>query len=182
MSDSCDPWTVQHAKLLCPWDFPGKNIEVGCHFLLQGIFLTQGSNLHLLCLLHWQADSLPLSHLGSLIRMLESQNAFSHEAERYTHNSYQKKSGTIDLIYTSSLHLSSSIEKQAYFQSHMKFVPKVKLSYEISCIIQGLEDHSLVQGRKPLYKTALIWRAWVPYMREVLPFSHHCSQRGEFEK
>ena len=37
---------------LCPWDFPGKNTGVGCHFLLQGTFLTQGSNLHLLCLLH----------------------------------------------------------------------------------------------------------------------------------
>ena len=36
---------------------------MGCHFLLQGIFLTQGSNLCLLSLLHWQKDSLPLSHL-----------------------------------------------------------------------------------------------------------------------
>ena len=35
---------------------------MGCHFLPQGIFPTQGSDL---CLLHWQADSLPLSHLGS---------------------------------------------------------------------------------------------------------------------
>ena len=34
-----------------PWDFPGKNTRVGCHFLLQGIFLTQGSKLHLLHLL-----------------------------------------------------------------------------------------------------------------------------------
>ena len=33
------------ARLLCPWDSPGKNTGVGCHFLLQGIFLTQGSNL-----------------------------------------------------------------------------------------------------------------------------------------
>ena len=40
-------------------------LEQGCHFLLQGIFPTQGSNLHLLCLLHWQADSLSLCHLGS---------------------------------------------------------------------------------------------------------------------
>ena len=40
-------WTVAY-RLLCPWDFPGKNTGVGCHFLLQGIFLTQGSNLHLL--------------------------------------------------------------------------------------------------------------------------------------
>ena len=48
--------------LLCPWDSPGKNAGVGCHALLQGIFLTQGMNPGLL---HWQVDSLPLSHLGS---------------------------------------------------------------------------------------------------------------------
>ena len=35
---------------LCSWTFPDKNTGVGCHFLLQGIFLTQGSNLPLL---HW---------------------------------------------------------------------------------------------------------------------------------
>ena len=35
-------------RLLCPWDSPGKNTGVGCHFLLQGIFLIQGLNLHLL--------------------------------------------------------------------------------------------------------------------------------------
>ena len=31
-------------RLLCPWNFSGKNAGAGCHFLLQGIFLTQGSN------------------------------------------------------------------------------------------------------------------------------------------
>ena len=47
---------------LCPsWHFPGKNTGVGCHFLLQRIFLTQGMNPHLLCLLHQQVDSLPLA-------------------------------------------------------------------------------------------------------------------------
>ena len=56
------PHGLQPARLLCPWDFPGKNTGVGCHFLLQGIFPTQGSNLRLL---YWQADSLPHSHLGS---------------------------------------------------------------------------------------------------------------------
>ena len=40
-------------------DFLGKNTGVGCHFLLQGIFLTQGSSPSLLKLLHWQVDSLP---------------------------------------------------------------------------------------------------------------------------
>ena len=40
-------------------DSPGKNTGVGCHALLQGIFLTQGSNLHLLYLLHCRVGSLP---------------------------------------------------------------------------------------------------------------------------
>ena len=56
------PWTVA-TSLLSPWDFPGKNTWVGCHFLLQGIFPTPGLSP---CLLHWQADCLPLSHQGSL--------------------------------------------------------------------------------------------------------------------
>ena len=55
-------------QLHCPCHSPGKNTGVGCHFLLQGIFLTQGSNSSLLCLLHQQADSSPLYHLGSLSR------------------------------------------------------------------------------------------------------------------
>ena len=59
----CDPHGL--TRLLCQWDSPGKNTGVGCHSLLQGIFPTQGSNLRLWHLLHWQADSLPLSHLGS---------------------------------------------------------------------------------------------------------------------
>ena len=46
-------------------NFPDKNMGVGCHFLLQGILQTQGSNSHLLCLLHWLADSSPLGYLGS---------------------------------------------------------------------------------------------------------------------
>ena len=62
----CDPMDgVQLARLLCAWDSPGKNSGVGFHSLPEGIFLTQGSNLRLSCLLHWQADSLPLSHRGS---------------------------------------------------------------------------------------------------------------------
>ena len=64
MSDSLQPYGLQPASLLCPWDSPGKNTGVGCHALLQGIFPTQGSNTHLLRLLHllhWQANSLPLA-------------------------------------------------------------------------------------------------------------------------
>ena len=53
---------LKTARLLCPWDFSGKNSGVGCHSLLQGIFPTQESNPRLL---HRWADSLPLRHLGS---------------------------------------------------------------------------------------------------------------------
>ena len=63
-SDSLGPYGLKPARLLCPWDSPGKNIGVGCCAHLQGIFSTQGLNPHLLCLLHWQAGSLPLAPLG----------------------------------------------------------------------------------------------------------------------
>ena len=55
----CDPMDVQPSKLLCPWDFPGKNTGADCHALLQGIFPTQGLNPSLLSPLHCQASSLP---------------------------------------------------------------------------------------------------------------------------
>ena len=52
-------------RLLCPWDFSGKNTGVGWHFFLQGIFLTQGSNPCLLCLLPCRQILYHLSHQGS---------------------------------------------------------------------------------------------------------------------
>ena len=48
MSDSLQPHRLEPTRLLCPWNSPGKNTGVGCHFLLQRIFLTQGSNPDLL--------------------------------------------------------------------------------------------------------------------------------------
>ena len=52
---------LQPARLLCPQDFPGTDTGVGCHFLLQGILLTQGLNP---CLWHLQLGSLSLCHQG----------------------------------------------------------------------------------------------------------------------
>ena len=56
------PWTVACQTL--SMESSRQEYWSVCHFLLQGIFLTQGSNLHLL---HWQVGSLPQSHLGSSI-------------------------------------------------------------------------------------------------------------------
>ena len=67
VSDSLwPPWTLP-ARLLCQWNFPGKNTGACCHFLLQRIFPIQGSNPLLLQLLHWQADFLSLHYPGSQI-------------------------------------------------------------------------------------------------------------------
>ena len=65
LSNSLQPHGLQPFRLLSSWDLLGKNTGVGCNFLLQGIFLTQGSHPYLLWLLHWQVNFLPMSHLGS---------------------------------------------------------------------------------------------------------------------
>ena len=67
------PCGLQSARLLCAWDFPGKIIDIVCHFLLQGIFPTQGLNW---CLLHWQMDSLPLCQEGSPHNVVYISNSF----------------------------------------------------------------------------------------------------------
>ena len=56
VSDSLWLHGLQSTRLLCPWDFPGKNIGVVCHFLLKGGFLTPGLNLgrlHCKQILYW---------------------------------------------------------------------------------------------------------------------------------
>ena len=62
MSDSLWSHGLQPTRLLCPWDFSGKNTGVGSHSLLQGIFPTQGLNLGLL---HSRQILDHLSHQGS---------------------------------------------------------------------------------------------------------------------
>ena len=60
-----NPMDCKPTRLLCPWDSPGRNTGVGCHILLQGIFPTQGSNLHLLSLLHCRQILYCLSPWGT---------------------------------------------------------------------------------------------------------------------
>ncbi|XDA86624.1 hypothetical protein R6Z07F_016361 [Ovis aries] len=62
MSDSLRPHGLWPARLLGPWNSPGKNSGVGCRFLLQGLFPTEGSNLGLP---HCRQILYPLSHQGS---------------------------------------------------------------------------------------------------------------------
>ena len=62
VSDSLWPHGVLTTRFLCPWESPGKNTGVGCHFLLQWVFLTQELNL---CLLNCRLILYCLSHRGS---------------------------------------------------------------------------------------------------------------------
>ena len=61
VSDSLGTCGLQPARLLCPWNFPGKNTGIGSYFLLQGIFPTQGPNLGLP---HYGQIPYHLSHQG----------------------------------------------------------------------------------------------------------------------
>ena len=63
------PWTVAHQT---PLFMESSRLGVGCHFFFHRIFPTQGSNPSVLCLLHWQAGSLPLYHLNILVPNLFS--------------------------------------------------------------------------------------------------------------
>ena len=60
----CDPMDWNPPGFSVYGDSPGKNTGVDCHALLQGIFPTRGSNSRLLCVLHWQVDSLLLAPPG----------------------------------------------------------------------------------------------------------------------
>ena len=71
-SDSVRPRGLQPARLLCPWDSPGKSTVVGCRALLQGIFPPQGSSPCTLQLLQWQTGSLPLCHLEGPKKLVPS--------------------------------------------------------------------------------------------------------------
>ena len=57
-------WAVAHQAPLS-MGFSGEEYWSGCHFLLLKIFPTQGLNPSLQCLLHWQVNSLPVSHVGT---------------------------------------------------------------------------------------------------------------------
>ena len=90
-----NPMDLSPTRLLSSWDFSGKDIGVDCHFLLQGIFVTQGSNLHLLTLLHWQVDSFPLVptwkpkwyvYINQLLLILKRNYPFS-----YSENLFSRK-------------------------------------------------------------------------------------------
>ena len=76
LSNSLQPHGLSPTRLLHPWDFPGKNTGVGCHFLLQGSFLIQGSNPGLP---HCRQMLYHLSHQGSQINSASTHKKVYHQ-------------------------------------------------------------------------------------------------------
>ena len=77
MSDCLWPHGLQPARLLCRWDFPGRNIRVGCHFLLQGISLTQELNPGLLNfrqMIYWLSYQFSSVQLLNHVRLCDPMN------------------------------------------------------------------------------------------------------------
>ena len=104
VSNSLQPHRLLPTRLLCPWDFPGKNTRVGCHFLLQGIFLTQGSNSHLI---HQQADSLPHATWEALKQQLPSPKGYLDQMNKWAFPLREKPKLRGEDV-SSCTHLSSS--------------------------------------------------------------------------
>ena len=79
------PHGLQPTRLFCPWNSPGKHAGVGSYFLLQGIFLTQGSNPGLP---HCRQILYSLSHRGSPPKCLYYYNFYFRESEIEVHSNF----------------------------------------------------------------------------------------------
>ena len=177
MSDSASPW--MSARLLCPWDSSGKNTGVGCHFLLQEIFPTQGSNQRLLCLLHWKEDFFfffkPLSHLGSL-SLKELKTKVLQCFFKYLFQLH--KISTFSLARSTSSFFCWSIFSSAAF---LVFLPKSFLCFCLSAVCR----HSPPASALPSYhfpsshfkKTTLL----IDCLACFLPILHSPGRLGQSE-
>ena len=135
MAGSLQPHGLQPIRLLCTCDFPGKDPGVGCHSLLQGIFLTQGLNL---LLPHWQADSLPLCHLVSIAFQFFGKN-FLYS---YLENPHGQRSLASYIVHAVTKSWTTEETQHACMQSGYCCVTPVEL----------LEIHSPGLARNPSYR------------------------------
>ena len=165
-------WTVT-TRFFCPWNAPDKNTGVGCYTLLQGIFPTQGLNPHLLCLLHWQAGSLPLvppgksSHTYIWIRSPSNPTYIQtgyHQKKKFTNNKCQRGCGETGTLlrcwYKCKL-------VQLLWRTVWRFLKKlkIKLPYDLEIPLLGYiseETHVPKDKHTPLLTAALftIAKTW----------------------
>ena len=146
----------------CPWDFPGKNTGVSCHFLLQGIFTSQGSNPCLLCLLHWQVDSLPPSHLGSPVFL-----ATVLLSDQKLKNKCQTNKWNYHIVIKEKLTGKLYLSEQSWFIFSFAGLHEINAHVLVSFFINGLtKEHVIIpfpkrSGYGQLVKVSHLW-VWYP--------------------
>ena len=118
------PRGLKPTRLLCPWDFPGKITGVGCHFLLQGVFLTQASDPHFLhCRwIFFFFFFYPLSHWGSPYRMCR-------ELFLNTHHPHLRKT---EALYYKTLMLGKTEGRRRRGQQRMRWLDGITDSVDTS--------------------------------------------------
>ena len=94
ISDSLQPHGPQPTGLFCSRNLPGKNTGVGCHVLLQGIFLTQGSNPGLLCC---RQIFYHLSHIKEDLNV-RAKTITLRRKERYKHHNLEFGNGILVMM------------------------------------------------------------------------------------
>ena len=116
------PHGPKPVRLLCPWDSPSKNTGVTCHFLLHGIFSTQGIELESPAS---QVDSLPLSHMGRSIQQV-SEKLIIQRTNGCTGCQYDEMLGNrVCCLLFPSLSLNKSVyQKTLFLSAGHDFKPK----------------------------------------------------------
>ena len=123
MSDSVRPHRRQPTRLLCPWDSPGKNTGVGCHFLLQCMNVKSESKVAQLC--PTLSDLLDCSPPGSSIHGI-----FQARVLEWGAIAFSEESPRIIII--------SIVKLVPFFQDNANFVRIMQVSFEIEYTLSPL--------------------------------------------
>ena len=139
MSDSLQPYGLKPTRLLCPWDSPGKNTEVGCHALLQRIFLTQGWELTTVTspvLASRRHKRLAFDRRVRKIPLKEFLLGESHRQRSLAGYSSKchKESGTIEVTCHACTWINDRIYDRHQFSSYSQFCFIVKTFFGSMCM------------------------------------------------
>ena len=154
MPNSLWPYRLEPTRLFCPWDSPGKNTRVGYHALLQWIFPTQGSNLHLLHLLRWQASPLLLVPPGKPIRSINQRllisfitTLLSETSPQWVSISLPSSSVLIRILCETQRQASYRLKTTYYWVGQSSFRLSITSSRKIQTIILASVVQSLSRVR-----------------------------------
>ena len=150
------PWTVAYQAP--PWNFPGKSTGVGCHFLLQGIFPTQGSNPDLP---HCRQTLYHLSHQGSPLTKYGELNDLAH-----SHRQVAPSDFTHVFSCCSFTELCPSL-----CDLHGLQPARVLCPWNSPGKNTGVGSHSLLQGIFPT-------QGWNPGLLHCRRILYHLSHQG----